>query len=114
MFANCITVLLQGKTTQICTYRHELCIINICCVTREFKEKMINIRLKMILPIMVATIVLCGYIKYQKTEIEIAHFDYRMRVMKEESCRLQNGRGLFADESGDSENNTGYKEGIRI
>ena len=68
----------------------------------------------MILPIMVATIVLCGYIKYQKTEIEIAHFDYRMRVMKEESCRLQNGRGLFADESGDSENNTGYKEGIRI
>ena len=40
--------------------------------------------------------------------------DYRMRVMKEESCRMQNGRGLFADESGDSENNTGYQESIGI
>ena len=56
----------------------------------------------------------CSYIKYQKTEVEIARFDYRMRVMKEESCRMQNGRGLFADESGDSENYTGYQESIGI
>ena len=55
-----------------------------------------------------------NYIKYQKTEVEIARFDYRMRVMKEESYRMQNGRGLFADESGDSENNTGYQESIGI
>ena len=63
---------------------------------------------------MVATVAVCSYIKYQKTEVEIARFDYRMRVMKEESCRMQNGRGLLADESGDSENNTGYQESIGI
>ena len=63
---------------------------------------------------MVATVAVCSYIKYQKTEVEIARFDYRMRVMKEESYRMQNGRGLFADESGDSENNTGYQESIGI
>ena len=71
-------------------------------------------KIKVILPIMVATVVVCSYIKYQKTEVEIARFDYRMRVMKEESSRMQNGRGLFADESGDSENNTGYQESIGI
>ena len=69
-------------------------------------------KIKVILPIMVATVAVCSYIKYQKTEVEIARFDYRMRVMKEE--RMQNGRGLFADESGDSENNTGYQESIGI
>ena len=40
--------------------------------------------------------------------------ELRMRVMKEESYRMQNGRGLFADEPGDSENNTGYQESIGI
>ena len=50
-------------------------------------------KIKVILPIMVATVAVCSYIKYQKTEVEIARFDYRMRVMKEESCRMQNGRG---------------------
>lgn len=73
-----------------------------------------KVRWNVILPIMVATVVVCSYIKYQKTEVEIARFDYRMRVMKEESYRMQNGRGLFADESGDSENNTGYQESIGI
>ena len=58
-------------------------------------------KIKVILPIMVATVAVCSYIKYQKTEVEIARFDYRMRVMKEESYRMQNGRGLFADESGE-------------
>lgn len=71
-------------------------------------------KVKIILPIVVATVVVYGYIKYQKTEVEIARFDYCMRVMKEESCRMQNGRGLFADESGDSEDNTGYKESFGI
>ena len=71
-------------------------------------------KIKVILPIMVATVAVCSYIKYQKTEVEIARFDYRMRVMKEESYRMQNGRGLFADESGDAENNTGYQESIGI
>ena len=61
-------------------------------------------KIKVILPIMVATVAVCSYIKYQKTEVE----------MKEESYRMQNGRGLFADESGDSENNTGYQESIGI
>ena len=71
-------------------------------------------KIKVILPIIVATVAVCSYIKYQKTEVEIARFDYRMRVMKEESCRMQHGRGLLADESGDSENNTGYQESIGI
>ena len=71
-------------------------------------------KIKVSLPIMVATVAVGSYIKYQKTEVEIARLDYRMRVMKEESDRMQNGRGLFADEPGDSENNTGYQESIGI
>ena len=71
-------------------------------------------KIKVILPIMVATVAVCSYIKYQKTEVEIARFDYRMLVMKEERCNMQKGRGKNADDSSDTENNTGYQESIGI
>ena len=51
-------------------------------------------KIKVILPIMVATVVVCSYIKYQKTEVEIARFDYRMRVMKEEKLQDAEWEGI--------------------
>lgn len=40
-------------------------------------------------PVLVATVAVCGYIKYQRTELEIARFDYSMRVFQEEKRALE-------------------------
>lgn len=48
-----------------------------------------NVERKALLVIVIAGYAAWRYIRYQRVEIEIARFDYMMRVMKEEQDNME-------------------------